>query len=68
LDRVTRSLGIAGNARRDTSEDVEAATVQRFEFVQTRSVASDHTFLMRTMSTFFSRCRPTSVDHFGGAR
>src|SRR5512132_2979446 len=47
LHRVTRSFGVAGNARRDASEDVEAAAVQRFELVQARSMAPDHTSLMR---------------------
>ena len=66
LHCVTRSVGVAGHARRDASEDVEAAAVQRFELVQARSVASDHTSLMRTMSIFFSRCRPTVSGSLGG--
>ena len=59
LHCVTRSVGVPGHARRDANEDIEAAAVQRFELIEARSVASDHTSLMRTMSIFFSGRRPT---------
>jgi hypothetical protein len=45
LDRVSGALGVAGDARRDADEDLEATAVQRLQVVQARSAASDHTSL-----------------------
>jgi hypothetical protein len=55
LHRVTRSFTVTRHARRDAGEDVEAAAVQLFQLVQARSAASNHIYLTRRMSDFFSR-------------
>jgi preprotein translocase subunit SecG len=47
-----RPLRVAGHARGNAREDLEAAAIQRFELVQARSATPDHTSLTRSMRDF----------------